>query len=155
VSTDSGKFHWEALRLADLPALESTIRRLFAGIPWRNFTNNDLSDFEGFYASVLYAYFSAATATVIPEDTTNHGQADMTVRLGKNIYVMEIKVIPGELPDEGPNSALEQIRKRNYAEKYRGEAGTRVFELGLIFSQVKRNLVRFDFVELAEGRKEP
>ncbi|MFP4385368.1 MAG: ATP-binding protein [Spirochaetia bacterium] len=139
---------WDALRLADMPALESTIRRLFAGIPWRNFTNNDLTDFEGFYASVLYAYFSAATATVIPEDTSSHGQADMTVQLEKNIYVMEIKVIPGELPEGGPNTALEQIQSRGYAEKYREKTGGRLFELGLIFSQAKRNLVRFDFIEL-------
>jgi hypothetical protein len=44
---------WEALQTADLPRLEKVIRRLFAGVPWRNFTNNDLADFEGYYASVL------------------------------------------------------------------------------------------------------
>jgi hypothetical protein len=135
---------WEALKTGNLAALEGTLRRLFAAIPWRNFTNNDLADYEGFYASVLYAYFSAATGTVIPEDTTNHGQADITVRLDDKVYVMEIKVIPGKLEADAPNTALEQVRKRNYAEKYRGEPGVQVFELGLIFNQEARNLERFN-----------
>ena len=52
----------------------------------------------------------------------------------------------------GVNSALEQIQKRDYAEKYREKTGGRLFELGLIFSQAKRNLVRFDFMELREDR---
>jgi hypothetical protein len=136
---------WEALKAGDPPSLEIAVKRIFAGIPWRNFTNNKLADYEGFYASVLYAYFSAVTGTVIPEDTNNHGQADMTVQLDTNIYVMEIKVIPGELPEGSPNKALEQIRSRNYAEKYRRAQGVQVFELGLVFSRTQRNLVQFDY----------
>ena len=136
---------WEILRTADLSALENMVHRLFAAIPWRNFTNNDLADYEGFYASVLYTYFSAATGSIIPEDTTNHGQADLTVRLENKIYVMEIKVIPGELPEGSPNTALQQIRSKKYAQKYRGEPGVQVFELGLVFSQEQRNLIQFGY----------
>ena len=136
--------HYDALRSADLAGLEAALRRLFASIPWRNFTNNKIADYEGYYASVLYAFFSSITCTVIPEDTTNHGQADLTVRLGNMVYVMEIKVIPGDLSGSVPNPALEQVRERNYGEKYRREPGAQVFELGLVFSQAQRNLVRFD-----------
>lgn len=136
---------YEALEKADLSGLEKSIRRLFAGIPWRNFTNNDIIEFEGYYASVLYAFFSAINCTVIPEDITNHGQADLTVSLGSNMYVMEIKVISGVLPDGTANSALLQIRNCNYAEKYLELPAIRVFELGMVFSQEKRNLVQFDW----------
>lgn len=138
---------YDQLLVANPEGLENSLRRMFAGIPWRNFTNNDLANYEGFYASVLYAFFTSITGTVIPEDISNHGQADMTLRLENIIYVMEIKVIPGELPQGSPNSALEQIRIRRYAEKYLKEPGVRVFELGLVFSQEKRNLVQFDFNE--------
>lgn len=155
---------YDALLAGDLPALEAGLRRLFAGIPWRNFTNNDLAEYEGYYASVLYAFFMGITCTVTPEDISNHGQADLTVRLADNIYVMEIKTIsdtaatsittpsvataaadatseqPGESSD---NSALAQIRARGYADKYLGQAGVRVFELGLVFSMTKRNLLQF------------
>ena len=139
---------YDALSAGDMPGLEGAIRRLFAGIVWRNFTNNDIVEYEGYWASVLYAFFISITCEVIPEDTTNHGQADLTVKLGNVICVMEIKVIEGELPAGTPNHALEQIQSRGYAEKYRGAPGVQLFELGLIFSQEKRNLVQFDYTAL-------
>ncbi len=142
-----GNAAYGALLAGEIPELEAALRRLFAGVPWRNFTNNDIVDYEGYWASVLYAFFVSLTCEVIPEDITNQGQADMTVKLENMIYVMEIKVIEGELPPGSPNQALEQIKARNYAEKYRGRPGARVFELGLVFSQKKRNLVQFDYAE--------
>ena len=134
---------YDAMLAGNLGALEATLRRMFDAIPWRNFTNNDIADYEGYYASVLYAFFVSITGTVIPEDTTNHGQADLTVRLENNIYVMGIKVIANKVPAGSTNSALEQIRLRDYARKYLDQSGVRVFELGLVFSQSKRNLVQF------------
>jgi len=131
------------LRSADIEGLIGLIKCLFAAIPWRNFTHNDLADFEGYYASVLYAFFSSLDTCVIPEDITNHGQADMTVILGANIYVMEIKVVDEAQIEANP--ALNQIIQRDYAEKYRGKPGTVVYELGLVFSRTKRNLIRADW----------
>jgi hypothetical protein len=135
---------WDALSAGDLPAFKIAVTRLFAGIPWRNYTNNDLAESEGYYASVLYALFTAMGCVTIPEDITNHGQADMTVFLGGNIYVMEIKVAAGSEGDGMSNPALAQIKERKYAEKYAGRAGKGVYELGLVFSREKRNLLQFD-----------
>ncbi len=128
------------LRSGNVEGLISTIKRLFASIPWRNFTNNDLADFEGYYASVIYAFLSSLDARVIPEDITNHGQSDLTVMVGVHIYVMEIKVIEGNQVQG--NAALDQILQRNYAEKYGGEPGKYVHEIGLIFSRTQRNLIQ-------------
>ncbi|WP_079291210.1 AAA family ATPase [Cylindrospermopsis raciborskii] len=80
---------------------------------------------------------------VIPEDITNHGQSDLTVMVGVHIYVMEIKVIEGNQVQG--NAALDQILGRNYAEKYRGEPGKYVHEIGLIFSRNQRNLIQADW----------
>jgi len=63
----------------------------------------------------------------------------LTVMLGDHIYVMEIKVVDGDRVDGNP--ALEQIVKRNYAQKYRGIAGKEVHEVGLVFGRGVRNLV--------------
>ena len=128
----------------DVTSFIKTITSLFAGIPWRNFTNNNLADFEGYYASVLYAFFASINAQVIPEDITNHGQADMTIVFRNHIYVMEIKVVD-KLP-EGNNQALEQIIQRKYAEKYRNREGMTVHEVGLVFSKTERNLVQADYL---------
>jgi hypothetical protein len=128
----------------DVTSLIKTIKGLFAGIPWRNFTNNDLVNFEGYYASVLYAFFASINAQVIPEDITNHGQADMTIIFRNHIYVIEIKVVD-HLP-EGNNQALQQIIQRNYADKYRNRKGITVHEVGLVFNKTERNLVQADYV---------
>ncbi len=131
---------YEFMNRGDVESMIMAIKRLFAGIPWRNFTNNDLADFEGYYASVIYAFLSSLDARVIPEDISNYGQADITAMLGVHIYVMEIKVVEGNQV-EG-NAALDQILQRNYAEKYRGEPGKYVHEIGLIFSRSQRNLIQ-------------
>jgi hypothetical protein len=135
---------YNALSTGNIASFEQHIRSLFAGIPWRNFTNNDLANFEGYYASVLYAFFASLNAQIIPEDITNRGQADMTILLGNHIYVMEIKVVD-HLP-EGNNQALQQIIQRNYAEKYRNRERKTVHEVGLVFNKTVRNLVQADFL---------
>jgi hypothetical protein len=132
------------LSSGDVPSLIDTIKRLFASIPWRNFTNNDLAEYEGYYASVLFAFFASLLVKVIPEDSNNHGQADITIILSHHIYVIEIKVVDN-LP-EGYNQALQQIIQRNYAEKYRNREGIIVHEVGLVFNKTERNLVQADYV---------
>ena len=131
--------------------MTAVIKRLFAAIPWRNFTKNDLSEAEGYYASVLYAFFSSLNATIIPEDISNHGQVDMTIRLAGYTYVIEIKMGKGSeaAGESGSNLALEQIKERGYSRKYQNEPGKGLFEVGLVFSAEARNLVQADWVELS------
>ncbi|SLM33179.1 conserved hypothetical protein [Desulfamplus magnetovallimortis] len=142
---------YDCLEQGDVRGMVQVIKRLFASIPWRNFTNNDLADYEGYYASVLYAFFSSLDAEIIPEDITNHGQADMTVKLANHVYVMEIKVVDNANIDDingddvnviqHNNSALKQIQAKGYAEKYRGIKGITVHEVGLVFSTTLKNLL--------------
>ena len=133
----------DCLRRGDIAALTGLVKRLFAAIPWRNFIHSQLPDYEGYYASVLYAFFASLDATIIPEDISNHGQADLTVILGNHIYVMEFKVIDAETLDDNP--ALAQLQQRRYADKYRGDPAKTVHEVGWIFSRTLRGLVRADW----------
>lgn len=134
---------YDCLEQGDLPGMESVVRRLFASIPYRNFTNNHVLEAEGYYASVLYAFFLSLDAEIIPEDVSNHGQVDMTVKLSKHIYVMEIKLIDEDSIEYNP--ALEQIKNKGYAEKYQGQADITVHEVGFVFSKAERNLVKCDW----------
>ncbi|CCE22420.1 ATP-binding protein [Methylotuvimicrobium alcaliphilum] len=139
---------FDSLNQGDLVQLQTVLQRLFAGIPWRNFTHNALPESEGYYASVLYAFFASLNATIIPEDTTNRGQVDMTVILGDFIYVMEIKLDKSaDYQKQTPNPALQQIQDKAYAQKYIVGEQT-VFEVGLIFNQVQRNLAQLDWRKL-------
>ncbi len=141
---------YDALISGNIAPLVATIKRLFASIPWRNFTNNDLIESEGYYASVLYAFFASLNATVIAEDITNHGQVDMTIQIEGYTYVIEIKrdnsAILTEQGDTNP--ALEQIQQQHYSERYRG-IGKGVFELGLVFSTHARNLVQANWQQVS------
>ncbi len=145
---------YDCLFDGDLEGLQSLVTRLFAGIPWRNFTGNHLPESEGYYASVLYAFFASLNAVVIPEDITNHGQADLTVILGNNTYVMEFKRDHStDYQTQTPNPALEQLQQRGYAEKYgntkqSNSSVKKVFEVGMIFNSHARNLVQMDWREL-------
>lgn len=146
------------LARGDVDQLIAAIRRLFAGIPWRNFTGNDLSEAEGYYASVLYAFFASLNAEIIPEDISNQGQVDLTVKLAGFIYIVEIKLRRGPTPEAetasvavtgvSSNPALAQIRARRYSDKYLGLPIKGLLELGLVFDARARNLVQADWVTI-------
>lgn len=74
----------------DLRGLVGIVERLFAAIPWRNFTHNNLASNEGYYASVLYTFFSSLDAQVIAEDISNHGQVDLTVMRAHHVELIGI-----------------------------------------------------------------
>ncbi|NEX23212.1 ATP-binding protein [Thiorhodococcus mannitoliphagus] len=148
---------YDSLTQGDLEGLVAMIKRVFASIPWRNFTGNALPESEGYYASVLYAFLASLNAEIIPEDITNHGQVDLAVRLAGYTYVMELKLErgapgPDAAPEERaeqPNPALAQIQTRGYSEKYRGEPGRGLFEVGLVFGGAARNLIQADWRRVA------
>jgi len=137
---------YDALHQGNLTVLTGVIKRLFAGIPWRNFMHGDLPEFEGYYASVLYAFFASLDATIIPEDITCLGQADLTVIMGTHIYVMEFKLVDNATIENNP--ALDQVIARQYADKYRGDTSKTVHEVGLVFSRSQRGLIRADWRSL-------
>jgi hypothetical protein len=140
---------YDDLCAGNLMQLKQHIQSLFAGVAWRNFTNNALLDSEGYYASVLYAFFASLNAVIIPEDISNHGQADMTIILGEHIYVMEIKLDPRKrFIAKTPNPALAQIIERDYANKYR-TSGKAVHQVGMVFHNKTRNLVQMDWLDIA------
>jgi hypothetical protein len=84
------------------------------------------------------------------EDTTNKGRIDMVVLTCGAVWVFEFKVV--ELVPEG--RAIEQIRRKGYAEKYRGR-GEPVHLIGVEFSRVERNLVAFEVETLTVSPARP
>ena len=125
-----------ALRDAELETIEAELKRLFASIAVDNYRRNDIANFEGYYASVLYSFFVGMGLRVIPEDVSNHGRIDLSIQLAGNTYVIEFKVVKRKSKS---NSALQQILKQGYANKYTGA----VYQIGIEFSQTKRNIVSF------------
>ncbi len=130
---------YDLLEANDFAGLKEVVHAFFASIPYEWYTSNDIARYEGYYASVFYAYFASLGLDIAVEDCTNHGRIDMTVRFNGNVYIFEFKVV--ELGGEG--SALAQLKARGYAEKYRS-AGEPVHLIGIEFSKETRNVAAFD-----------
>lgn len=113
---------YDVLNQGDVAALEGVFTRLFASIPYQHFTNNKLQDYEGYYTSVIYAYIASLGFETIPEDSTNHGRIDLTLKMEGKVFLFEVKVVdkPEAASDAaGEDKALAQIKSRLYARSMR------------------------------------
>jgi hypothetical protein len=130
---------YELMESNNLAALKDLFQAFFSSIPHQWFTQNKIADYEGYYASVFYAYFVAAGLDTRVEDATNFGRIDMTVRLAGYITLFEFKVV--EEVAEG--NALQQIKDKRYADKYRAQ-GLPIHMVGVEFARKTRNVVGFE-----------
>lgn len=130
------------LDAGDTEGLRRVFHSFFSSIPHDWYRRNQLSGFEGYYASVVYAYFASLGYQVIPEDTTNKGQMDLTVKTPNGIWIFEFKV--KGLGGSGVKSPLDQIQEMGYAEKYRG-GSLPVYEIGVVFDPESRNIEQWEF----------
>ena len=147
------------LETVDCEGLRGLFHAFFASIPYQWYTNNDIANYEGFYASVFYSYFAALGYEIVVEESSSHGRLDMAVRAGGQVYLFEFKVV--ELAP--PGSALAQLRERDYAAKYRGRGepiqmggnrprsegaglgeGQAIHLIGVEFSRDTRNVTAFE-----------
>ncbi len=126
----------------DLEGMRELFHRFFASIPYDWYRRNQLAGYEGYYASIFYAYFTSAGFDVRAEDTTSHGKIDMTVQYKDRAYIFEFKVVRDE---NGRGSALTQIKERRYWEKY---SVSEVYLIGVEFDPERRNIVSFEWEKL-------
>ncbi len=102
--------------------------------------NNNIFVYEGYYASVIFAFLSSLGFDVIIEDHTNHGRIDMTMIGPESIFILEFKV---DMPHE---AAIHQIETRKYYEKYLSEKKV-IYLIGMHFDSNERNIVNFEWKE--------
>ena len=123
----------------DFAGMERLFAAFFASIPADWYRNNPIARYEGYYASVFYAYFASLGLAITPEDASSQGRLDMTVKFNGHIYLFEFKVV--ELEPEG--RALQQIKDRRYADKYRADEQP-IHLIGVEFSREQRAVVGFE-----------
>ena len=130
---------YRLLEANDFAGLETLFHAFFASIPYEWYTNNDVANFEGYYASVFYSYFAALGLNITVEDSSSHGRADMAVHFNDNVYLFEFKVV--ELASAG--AAMAQLQEKGYADKYRG-LNQPIHLIGVEFSKDTRNITAFE-----------
>ena len=127
----------DRLEEADLDALEITLKSLFASIAYNNFSKNDIENYEGFYASVVYAYFAGAGFDkIVAEDVTNDGRIDLSVFIDDKVYIFEFKV--------NKKGALDQIKEKNYHQKYMVDY-SEIYLVGVEFDSESRNVLGYEW----------
>ncbi len=129
---------YTAFEEADFKRLEGAVRSIFASIPHDWFRKNRISEYEGFYASVLYSYMTALGLEVRAEDATSRGRIDMAVRFGKRCYIFEFKVV-----EKVERKALAQIKEKGYHRKYIKDCDE-IYLIGIEFSSKERGVVSFE-----------
>ncbi|MCS7073338.1 MAG: PD-(D/E)XK nuclease domain-containing protein [Bacteroidia bacterium] len=101
------------LQNSQLSIVEIQLKKLFSGISY-NFSQH-IKDYEGYYGSVIYAFFKGLGLDCILEDHTIMGRIDLTLKLRDKIYLFEFKM------KHHQEEALHQIKVKIYYEKYLSE----------------------------------
>ena len=129
----------QLLKANDFAGLKTLFHAFYASIPHQWYSNNDIANFEGYYASVFYSYFTGLGLDVVVEDSTSHGRLDMAVLFDGHVYLFEFKVV--EMAPEG--AAMAQLKARRYADKYR-HLGQPIHLIAVEFSKDARNVAAFE-----------
>ena len=129
---------YDLLLVNDFDGLETLLEAFFASIPYEWHTNNEIANYEGYYASVFYSYFASLGLAITVEDSSQAGRLDMAVEFNGQMYLFEFKVVE----QVATGAALRQLQERDYAAKYRGR-GAAIYLIGVEFSRETRNVVAF------------
>ena len=119
----------EALLAHDVDGFVEAMRDFFANVPY---TLTDRGG-EQVFQAILYTALRFVGVCVRAEVVTNRGRIDAVIRCPDDVYVIEIKL------DRSAQEAMDQIREKGYAEKYRA-SGRRITLIGMNFSSEKRQI---------------
>ena len=113
----------------DLKQVVRIIKSIFKNIPSHIF----IKDKEAYYHSLIYLVFLYLGIYIHAEVNTNDGRLDAVVHTGTHIYVMEFKL------DESADAALQQIKEKEYAEKYIG-SNKEIVMVGIDFGSEEKSV---------------
>ena len=120
-------------RSGELTPFIEALKVFFASLPyqWEKDNRN-----EHYYHALLYTMLTSFGADVVAEEPTAKGCTDLTLRMPKGIFVIEVKY------NHSAQEALDQINAKGYAEKYRLD-GRPIIKVGIAFSSEERNIVEW------------
>ncbi|MCK8828514.1 ATP-binding protein [Natroniella acetigena] len=117
------------------------MKSLFSNISNINISS-DVKEREDFYHTIFYltsVLFSDNNLDVSSELLTSEGRIDMVVETAKNVFIIEFKC------NQSADDAINQIKKRNYKDKYIIKEKDIVL-IGINFSTEKRNISEVEIV---------
>ncbi|CAA6823789.1 MAG: FIG00914433: hypothetical protein [uncultured Sulfurovum sp.] len=130
----------------NMEEFEKAIYQHFASLPYNSYVNNNIQNYEGYYANVIYSYLAGLGIGFIAEDVTNLGRIDLTIATPNmsQVYVIEFKVVDNKNQN---GKALGQIKENRYYEKYQDKADELII-IGIEFSKEDKNICKFEWEKI-------
>lgn len=122
------------IKNGDIKAFMTRLRSLFIGIPYAHDTSAKVQEDQ--VRNLIYLVFKLMSLEVQVECPMSLDRSDTIVWTDERIYVFEFKV------DRTPQKAIEQIRKKGYAEPFRSDS-RQIMLIGVNYSTEKRCITSY------------
>ena len=135
---DTGKSVWQFvqdIREGKVDSFMERMRSIIAGIPYDNFTEENMKLREQNYQTAVYLVFALMGQFVQTEVHCSTGRADCVVKTTEIIYIFEFKLTGNSSAED----ALNQIKEKEYAAKYQTD-GKKIVLIGSSFDEEKRTI---------------
>jgi hypothetical protein len=133
---------YNSLKVWNTEWFVNTLKSLLSGIPYNDYTKNNIAHFEWYYSALVYVYLQSLWYDIVWEDTTNRWRIDLTVKLENKIYIIEFKMSTFK------ESPLKQIKEKKYWEKY-NNSHKKIYLIWIIFDEEKRNVIKWEGEEIS------
>ncbi len=114
----------------DLERVKTILNSLLAALPYEVYKKQS----EGFYHGLLHLIFSYVGVYIESKPHLSNGRADVIVQTPQYIYIFEFKF------NKNAEDALQQIKDKDYADKYRA-TGKPIIGIGVNFNKAKKKIM--------------
>ena len=135
---DTGKSVWkfvQDIREGKVDSFMERMRSIIAGIPYDNFTEENMKLREQNYQTAVYLVFALMGQFVQTEVHSAKGRADCVVQTADSVYIFEFKLTGNGNAED----ALNQIKEKEYAAKYQAD-DKKIVLIGSSFDEEKRTI---------------
>ena len=135
---DTGKSVWQFvqdIREGKVDSFMERMRSIIAGIPYDNFTEENMKLREQNYQTAVYLVFALMGQFVQTEVHCSTGRIDCVVYTVDSIYLFEFKLTGNGSAED----ALNQIKEKEYAAKYLTD-GKKIVLIGSSFDEKTRTI---------------
>jgi len=135
---DTGKSVWkfvQDIREGKVDSFMERMRSIIAGIPYDNFTEENMKLREQNYQTAVYLVFALMGQFVQTEVHCSTGRADCIVWTAETIYLFEFKLTGNGSAED----ALAQIHEKRYAARYQA-SGKKIVLIGSSFDEEARTI---------------
>ena len=123
------------IRQGNVDSFMERMQAIIAGIPYDNFSRENLKLREQNYQTAVYLIFKLMGQFVQTEVHCSTGRSDCVVTTADAVYIFEFKLTGNGSAED----AINQIKEQNYASQYRAE-GKKIVLIGSSFNEEKRTI---------------